>query len=432
MAKRIFREWDEERTALLGQDKLFVQNGKGDVNYYCAWLKEPEVERCPICGGEVIRIQDLFSKTYQELICEGERKRVIQLQYNFYKWRCLNIECRHIFAKEIDFASRLDNVTYRLENEIARRVMENNSYGKIHMQFQESVSRQAIGQIFNRWVYKKEELRKTQTPPSKIAILSGKTDKDYYTIFISLDDDIKIYDVLFGVNTLEIAATIKNIGIDNITTVLSDCNPTIISAIKDNLPDALHIIPVEYWFDLVTDDFACFSHEKLKWNPTPNKDNLVLTPPAELGYRVNDIKRLLNDRPAVKKPYADYNRLRDIISRRDELWVYDELIEWTESVDGEFKEQLTATVMQLKEYRNEIEAHVFNYTEVPEQLHYFTSRLEELIKVPRTFSTEVLRARVLYSADSELNDWCGIPIDAAIKAIENMKQQTEEYEDDYE
>ena len=108
------------------------------------------------------------------------------------------------------------------------------------------------------------------------------------------------------------------------------------------------------------------------------------------------------------------------------------MIEWTESVDGEFKEQLTATVMQLKEYRNEIEAHVFNYTEVPEQLHYFTSRLEELIKVPRTFSTEVLRARVLYSADSELNDWCGIPIDAAIKAIENMKQQTEEYEDDYE
>lgn len=432
MAKRIFREWDEERTALLGQDKLFVQNGKGGANYYYAWLKEPEVERCPICGGEVIRIQDLFSKTYQELICKGERKRVIQLQYNFYKWRCLNSECRHIFAKEIDFASRLDNVTYRLEDEIARRVMENNSYGKIHMQFQESVSRQAIGQIFNRWVNKKEELRKTQTPPSKIAILSGKTDKDYYTIFISLDDGIKIYDVLFGVNTLEIAATIKNIGIDNITTVLSDCNPTIISAIKDNLPDALHIIPVEYWFDLVTDDFAYFSHEKLKWNPTPNKDNLVLTPPAELGYRVSDIKRLLNDRPALKKPYADYNRLRDIISRRDELWVYDELIEWTESVDGEFKEQLTATVMQLKEYRNEIEAHVFNYTEVPEQLHYFTSRLEELIKVPRTFSTEVLRARVLYSADAKLDDWRGVPIDAAIKVIENMKQQTEEYEDDYE
>ena len=431
MAKRIFREWDEERTALLGQDKLFVQKGKGDAKYYYAWLKEPEVERCPVCGGEVVRIQDLFSKTYQELICEGERKRVIQLQYNFYKWRCLNRECRHIFAKEIDFASRLDNVTYRLEDEIAHRVMENNSYGKIHMQFQESISRQAIGQIFNRWVYKKEELRKTQIPPSKIAILSGKTDKDYYTIFISLDDGIKIYDVLFGVNTLEIAAAIRAIGVENIQIALSDCNPTIISAIKDNLPDALHIIPVEYWFDLVTDDFAYFSHEKLKWNPTTNKDSLVLTSPAELGYRVNDLKRLLNDRPAVKKPYADYNRLRDIISRRDELWVYDELIEWTDSVDGEFKEQLTATVMQLKEYRSEIEAHVLNYTEVSEQLHYFTARLEELIRVPRTFSTEVLRARVLYSTDVTLDDWCGAPIEAAIKALENMKQ-TEEYEDDYE
>jgi len=432
MAKRIFREWDEERTALLGQVKLFVQNGKGGANYYYAWLKEPEVEQCPICGGEVIRIQDLFSKTYQELISEGERKRVIQLQYNFYKWRCLNSECRHIFAKKIDFASRLDNVTYRLEDEIARRVMENNSYGKIHMQFQESVSRQAIGQIFNRWVYKKEELRKTQTPPSKIAILSGKTDKDYYTMFISLDDGIKIYDVLFGVNTLEIAAMIRAIGIGNIKIVLSDCNPTIISAIKDNLPSALHIIPVEYWFDLVTDDFANFSHENLKWNQMPNKDKLVLTPPPELGYRVNDMKRLLNDRPAVKKPYADYNHLRDIISRRDELWVYDELIEWTESVDDKFKEQLTATIMQLKEYRNEIEAHVLNHNEVPEQLHFFTSRLNELIRPQRTFSTEVLRARVLYSTDVTLDDWRGVPIEAAIKAIENMKQQTEEYEYDYE
>lgn len=432
MAKRIFREWDEERTALLGQDKLFVQNGKGGANYYCAWLKEPEVEQCPVCGGEVIRIQDLFSKTYLELICEGERKRVIQLQYNFYKWRCLNGDCRHIFAKGIDFASRYDHVTYRLEDEIAHRVMENNSYGKIHMQFQESISRQAIGQIFNRWVYKKEELRKTQIPLSKIAILSGNTDKDYYTIFINLDDGIKIYDVLFGVNTLEIAATIRAIGVENIKIVLSDCNPTIISAIKDNLPDALHIIPVEYWFDLVTDDFAYFSHEKLKWNPTPNKDILFLTPQADLGYRVNDLKRLLNDRPAVKKPHADYNRIRDIISRRDELWVYDELIEWTETVDCEFKEQLSATVIQLKEYRKEIEAHVLNYTDVPEQLHYFTSRLEELIRSLKTFSTEVLRARVLYSTDVELNDWCGVPIEAAIKALENMKPQAEEYEDDYE
>ena len=111
--------------------------------------------------------------------------------------------------------------------------------------------------------------------------------------------------------------------------------------------------------------------------------------------------------------------------------MYDELIEWTESVDGEFKEQLTATIMQLKEYRNEVEAHVLNRNEVPEQLHYFTSRLEELIRPLRTFSTEVLRARVLYSADAVLDDWRGIPIDTAIKAIENTKQ-TEEYEDDYE
>lgn len=421
MAKRKFREWDEERTALLSQDKLFVQKGKGGINYYYVWLKEPEVEKCPVCGGDVIRIQDLFPKTYLELVSEGDRKRVVQLQYNFYKWRCLNVECRHIFAKEIDFASRFDNVTYRLENEIARKVMASNTYNEIRIQFQESISRQAIGQIFNRWVLKKEEMRKIQTSPSKIAVLSGKTDKDYYTIFINLDDGIKIYDIIFGVNTLEITAILQKIGVENIKTVLSDCNPTIITAIKDNLPEALHIIPVEYWFDLVTDDFAYFSHEKLKWSPIYNKDVLVLTPKTELGYRVEDLKRLLNTRPAVKKPHADYNRLRDIVFRRDEMWVFDELIEWSESVDGEFRKQLSATIMQLKEYRNEIEAHMLNNNEVPAQLHHFTSQLEELICSHRTFSTEVLHARVLFSAKVDLDNWRGVPIEAAIEAISNLK-----------
>lgn len=68
MAKRIVRRWDEERTELLDQSELFVQKGKGSEYYYYAWLQEPEVETCPLCSGKAIKMQDLFSKTYQELI----------------------------------------------------------------------------------------------------------------------------------------------------------------------------------------------------------------------------------------------------------------------------------------------------------------------------------------------------------------------------
>lgn len=123
MAKRIVRRWDEERTELLGQRELFVQEGKGGEYYYYAWLQEPEVETCPLCSGKAIKMQDLFSKTYQELIRKDDGSAVVTLEYGFHKFRCLNNECRHVFAKEIHFASRNDNVTYRLENEIARLVM---------------------------------------------------------------------------------------------------------------------------------------------------------------------------------------------------------------------------------------------------------------------------------------------------------------------
>lgn len=129
MAKRTVRRWDEERTELLGQNELFVQEGKGGEYYYYAWLQEPEVETCPLCSCKAIKMQDLFSKTYQELIRKGDGSAIVTLEYGFHKFRCLNSECRHIFAKEIHFASRNDNVTYRLENEIVRLVMSDFSYG---------------------------------------------------------------------------------------------------------------------------------------------------------------------------------------------------------------------------------------------------------------------------------------------------------------
>ena len=163
MAKHIIRQWDNVRTKQLDQKELFVLKGKGGENYFYAWLQESEIESCPRCNGKAIKMHDLFSKTYKDLIIKENDSFVVTLEYGFHKFRCLNSECRHIFAKEIHFASRNDNVTYRLENEIARQVTSDLSYGAISDQLQSSVTRQAVGQIFNRWVRKKDELRKMQS-----------------------------------------------------------------------------------------------------------------------------------------------------------------------------------------------------------------------------------------------------------------------------
>lgn len=420
MARRVARRWDEERTELLGQNELFVQEGKGGERYFYAWLQEPEVESCPLCSGKAIKMQDLFSKTYQELIHKGDDSAVVTLEYGFHKFRCLNHECRHIFAKDIHFASKYDNVTYRLENEIARLVMSGLSYGDISDQLQSSITRQAVGQIFNRWVRKKDELRKMQSPPSCIAIISGLTDKDRYTLILNLDDGIRVFDALYGVQSSDIASAIRRIGSENIKTVLTDCDPIIVETVKDYLPSANHIIPVHYWFKLVSDDFAAFAHDRIKWCTVRDKDDLVLKPVSDLGFRGGNLERLFQERPAIVTPHKNYNDLRGIINRRDEMWVFEELHEWIADLDPDFKACLSTTIERLDLLNEEIDAHVHYRELVPEQMFTLTEEIEHHISNMRTFSAEVLRARVLYSADADLQNWSGVPISDVLAALDTM------------
>ena len=411
MGKRIQRHWDEERTDLLGQPELFVERSKGGPDYFYGWNSDPDVETCPLCGGHVIKMQDLFSKTYRDIINENGKKRVISLEYGFHKWRCLNDQCRHIFAKEIGFASKYDNVTYRLEEEIASKVVHGYTYGQICNRLQCSISRQAVGQIFNRWVRKKEELRKLQYTPSRLAIISVATEKDRCVIFLNLDDGIRILDALYGINSAEIAAVIHSLDTSKVKTILTDCEEIIVAMAKDFFPNATHIIPVEFWFRLVTADFEAFSHEVLKWCAVPGKNHKIMMLPAVLGPMVSDLQQIFAARPAIQQPYKDYNILRKIISDRDELWVYDELQEWSVSVSSEFKDYLSVTIMQLQLFHQEIENHVHYRDKVPERLSSAINWLERDLKHTNFFSTEALKSKLLYGVQTDLEHWTGIPID---------------------
>ena len=237
MARKSIRHWDDDRTALLDLDELFVIKGQGDNRNYFVWLQDQEVEHCPICGGDTIKNHDLFSKTYYDIIDDHGNKRIITMTFQFYKYRCLNPDCRHIFAKNISFASQNDNVTYRLEEEIARRVIGGSSYTEISTQLSFAITRQAVGQIFNRWVRNKEERRKVKTHPEALVVVSGRTDRDLYTLFLNIDNGIFIFDAIYGVSSLEITSKLRQYGLSHIETIISDCNPTIVDTINDNLPD---------------------------------------------------------------------------------------------------------------------------------------------------------------------------------------------------
>lgn len=423
MAKRLRRRLDTDRTELLGLDELFVLNGRGDRNNYFAWQHEHEISRCPLCGGNVIKIQDHFSKTYYDCIVDSGHPRVIRLTHEFFKYRCLNGECRHIFSKEIGFASKFDNVTYRLEHEIARKVIEGYSYSLIQGQFQDTITRQAVGQIFHRWTQRKESSRAIQDPPSSLAILTGQAGENRYTLFLNLDDGIRVFDVLLGVNSADIGAVVRQL-LPSVVTVITDCDPTINDAVADFLPDALHIIPIELWFQLASEDFRLFAHETIRWCNIKRKDELIMTPRAELGYRVGDLERLLNARPEVKSAYEDYCRLRGLIERRGELWVYEELTEWADSVCDDTKEFMASSLYLLQAFRREIEAQTQHREDVAARLVEYVSELEDLLSQAKTFSEDVLKARVLYAVDTDLQDWRGVPIQNVIQALQDMNLTT--------
>ncbi|MBQ2857813.1 MAG: transposase [Bacteroidaceae bacterium] len=410
MGRRIRRRWDLDRAELLGQPELSVERGKGDPNYFYGWNLDPDVDACPLCGCKVIKIQDLFSKTYKDIIDDNGKTRVVSLEYGFHKWRCLNNQCRHIFAKEIEFASKYDNVTYRLEEEVAARVMSGHTYGEIYNQLQGSISRQAVGQIFNRWVRKKEELRKLQSTPSRLAIVSAATEKDRCVLFLNLDDGSRILDVLYGINSADIAAVIRKLDTAKVKTIITDCEEIIVAAAKDYFPAAIHIIPVEFWFRLVRADFEAFSHEVLKWCAVRGKDYKIMIPKAVLGPMVADLQPIFDARPSIQQPYEDYNTLQEIISNRGELWVYDELLEWCASVGSEFADWLSVTIMRLQLYRQEIENHVHYREEVPEPLSRLVDILEIDLKSERFFSTEAIKAKLLYGVQADLQHWTGIPM----------------------
>ena len=55
-----------------------------------------------------------------------------------------------------------------------------------------------------------------------------------------------------------------------------------------------------------------------------------------------------------------------------------------------------------------------------DRLYALTSRLEGVISGMRTFSDEILKARILYSVDSDLEHWNGVPLDEVLAVFDQQ------------
>ncbi|MFR1478264.1 MAG: hypothetical protein ACLSB9_22555 [Hydrogeniiclostridium mannosilyticum] len=109
-------------------------------------------------------------------------------EYEFYNTD-VSIKIADIFFQASVFASRRDNVTFRLEMKLHNKYLTEPAMPDckpaIRINFQAGCwpDFQSLGT--------KKTCRKTAMFPSRLAILSGKTDKDQYTIFLNVDHGIR-------------------------------------------------------------------------------------------------------------------------------------------------------------------------------------------------------------------------------------------------
>ncbi len=157
-----------------------------------------------------------------------------------------------------------------------------------------------------------------------------------------------------------------------------------------------------------------------------------MLPESDLGYRISNRNMLLETRSEIQQPYYDFNELRDLIGDRERTWTVSDLDTWTSHVDQGFRSYLEATIIRLNAYKDLIYQHELHRDLVPDRLYALTNRVEELISQARTFSDAQLKARLLYSVPSELDDWRGIPIETVIAALEEMNLQRRRNRNEYE
>lgn len=412
---------DQVRTELLAIDELLVLKGKGNDEVYYARSIDDHPDCCPRCGGTALKVQNSFSREYRDYIMVGNTPKIITLIYCFYKFHCLNPECRHIFAPEISFASIDSNVTYRLEKKIVDMVIGGRSYGDISLSFRKRLSRQGVGQIFNRWVHEKDDLRRIKECPRVIGIFTGHTCHDEYALILSCDESIRVLDAMYGVDTEKVKLSIRRLSGPQTEYVLTDCNPTVYEAVKEELPSATHIIPAEMWLRIVRETFIEMGRNILKWVSVYGKNDLILEP-RNPNKEVMDwnLKQIFSSRPGIVGPYNDYHNLYDRIRDREFRWNINELDEWPESIDAEFRENLEVAFITYKEYRNEIAAHQNHWEIVPDNLLSVTDHFDEFIGSRHIFSDEALKAVMLHSTEPDPINWQGIAVEKIFGFIERQ------------
>jgi len=108
---------------------------------------------CPYCQGVKLKPQNLYHRNLIDCVDIGDGE-IVNLDFSFHRYKCLNPKCGRVFAPPMDFARSNGRVTYRLERLIFNLLIVGGySFGQVKTEFLGNrLSRQSIYDIYHRYL----------------------------------------------------------------------------------------------------------------------------------------------------------------------------------------------------------------------------------------------------------------------------------------
>ena len=426
---RKLKNYDQKLDDKLDLEQLAATAGDS-YNIY-AMNPDTAIPNCPECHKRM-KNHGKYERQYLDVICEeGKLPRFITLHYLFYKYRCMNKECeRTLYQKPISFAKENAKVTKRLEDLIVRYA-STLSYSKTEQKIRSTVSKQAVGQIVKRWIDAKDEERGTIFySPQVLGLESFFWDSREYILAVDAEsNELCIIDVLNGVDTEKIQLLFSHLEKTKIKYVVTDCNPTIVDAVRDWLPEAEVLVNTDALLQEALDSFWEIIMADAKHTMNDDKARLMKEPNDLSIYDIKRVRLITNQKPRVSTAYDHVNMLRSILSRQ---WDISDIRDWEYKIPIDCKKEFLMASEYIEEYWQELLNFYKRRKIVTAELYGKLKKLDEKLRKFNSCSDELFRARVLYlckvgqSLKTIDGKWHGVPYDDVMKTMDSLIDEMEE------
>ena len=427
MAKgRKLKKVSNKTTELLDIDELkAISSGDYEIE---AMSPDTEMPLCIECNGPVEN-HGRFCRELIDVVQEDEKKRFARLQYYFYKYRCLDPECSTVFQKPVNFVSENGKVTKRYENEVMKFLLyESIDNARTDLQKydiyghpEDIISKPAIAKMVKRWVKERDQERKFGSPVAMAFFYFRTYYCDYVIVTDISKEPYRIIEVISPATELGIRQFMEKVDYGGIYYIVTDYNPIIVDTIKMLLPDKKVVVSTDSIKFALKNEFKEYIFSRLKTYSKYVRGMYLATPEEMSTYSGADLakmSRINRDNKDIKQVYNDYARLYGLLNNHRDIL---EVIKYVSALSEDTKNQIVLTVDYLKTYEKEL----INY-------QYFddgkgNSLYDELLEIStvinryyRVSTTDIFRARILYSEFEKKDDWRGIEVSRLLDLLRDM------------